>query len=439
MKQDLRVHYKHSLEARIPESAALLTERLKLITSHKTGVYASPEHAARLPADPSVMLDVLHQVERSWNTQLAYVIVVGIGGSNLGAKAVYDALCGSIFTKERKVSLIFLDTVTSTALSHIEDLLNTKIHYPEEVLINVISKSGATTESIANFEMIYAMLTKRFSETDGRGRVHSRIVVTTDHASKLWELGEKKNIALLPIPKTIGGRFSVFSAVGLFPLALAGIDIHALVLGAHDVTVSCLTKENHALRFAEDIYRAKKHGASILNFFFFNPELESLGKWARQLYGESLGKEFDKSGKEVHAGITPIVSIGSTDLHSMAQLYLGGPRDKMTLFMYVPERSRLKIPKEGLFLDLSPTVSGKSVESIMHAIYMGTVTAYNVRRLPYCEAFLPAISPYSLGMFLQWHMIAVMYLGEMWHLNTFDQPNVEDYKKVTKELLEGLK
>jgi glucose-6-phosphate isomerase len=439
MKQDLIVHYKHSPEGRIPESAALLTERLKLLASHKTGVYQSPEHAVRLPSDPSIMLDVLHQVEQSWNTQLAYVIVVGIGGSNLGAKAVYDALLGGAFTKERKASLIFLDTVTASTLTAIEDLLDTKIHYPEEIIINLISKSGGTTESIANFEIIYAMLVKRFSKTNGEQRVRSRIVVTTDHDSKLWKHATKEEIALLSLPKEIGGRFSGFSAVGLFPLALAGIDIKELLAGARDVTASFFTKENHALRFAEDVYRAEKHGASILNFFFFNPELESLGKWARQLYGESLGKQFDKTGKEVRAGITPIVSIGSVDLHSMAQLYLGGPRDKMTLFIYVPERSRMKVPQHGLFLNLVPAVSEKSPDSIMQAIYGGTIAAYHTHRLPYCEAFLPAVSPYALGMFLQWHMLAVMYLGEMWHLNTFDQPNVEDYKKVTKQILENSK
>jgi glucose-6-phosphate isomerase len=439
MKQDLIVHYKHSPEAHIPESAALLTERLRQITSNKTGVYASPEHSARLPADPSVMLDVLHQVELSWNTQLAYVIVVGIGGSNLGAQAVYNAIRGCQPNTADQPSLIFLDTVSAPSLLVIEELLHSKIQYPEQIVINLISKSGGTTESIANFEIIYAMLLKRFSGTEGEKRVRSRIVVTTDHDSKLWKCAEKEGIAHLPLPLAIGGRFSVFSAVGLFPLALTGVNIKELTLGARDVIASLLAKENHALRFAEDVYRAEKHGASILNFFFFNPELESLGKWARQLYGESLGKQFDKKGREVRTGITPIVSIGSTDLHSMAQLYLGGPRDKITLFMYVPERTLLKVPKHGLFLDLVPAVSGKSPDTIMQAIYGGTVAAYHTHRLPYCEAFLPSISPYALGMFMQWHMLAVMYLGEMWHVNTFDQPNVEDYKKVTKQILEASK
>lgn len=436
MKQDIRVNYKHSPDGSIPESAALLTERLKIITAHKTGVYESPEHAARLPSDPGIMLEVLQQVERSWNTQLSYVVVIGIGGSNLGAKAVYDALHGNLSREKDQPSLIFFDTVSSAPLTLFEELLHTKIQYPEEIVVNLISKSGGTTESIANFEIIYAMLVKRFSGTEGEARLRSRIVLTTDHDSKLWKLGEKEGVPLLSLPKHIGGRFSIFSAVGLFPLALVGVDIKALLAGAKDVTDSFLSKENHALRFAESVYRAEKHRTSILNFFFFNPELESLGKWTRQLYGESLGKQYDKRGREVHAGITPIVSIGSTDLHSMAQLYLGGPRDKITLFVYVPERSRVKVPQHGFFLSLVPSVAGKSPESIMQAIYSGTIAAYDTHRLPYCEAFLPAISPYALGMFLQWHMLTVMYLGEMWHINTFDQPNVEDYKKVTKQLLE---
>jgi glucose-6-phosphate isomerase len=242
----------------------------------------------------------------------------------------------------------------------------------------------------------------------------------------------------LPVPKEVGGRFSVFSAVGLFPLTLAGFDTEQLLLGARDALASSLQKENHALRLAESIYLAHKGGASILNFFFFNPELESLGKWARQLYAESLGKEKDKGGKVVRAGLTPIVSIGSTDLHSMAQLYFGGPHDKMTLFVHVAERSRLHVPEKGLFVDVIPVIKNKSPEAIMKAIYDGTTAAYSTHKLPCGEILLPAISPYALGMFFELHMMAVMYLGEMLHVNTFDQPNVEDYKRVTKEILENL-
>ena len=123
----------------------------------------------------------------------------------------------------------------------------------------------------------------------------------------------------------------------------------------------------------------------------------------------------------------------------MAQLYFGGPRDKMTLFVYAHERSRLKVPHDALFLSLAPALAGRSPESIMQAIYDGTKSAYHSHKLPFGEVLLPALSAYALGMYLQWQMQTVMYLGEMWYINTFDQPNVEDYKKVTREILENKK
>lgn len=440
MKQDLSFFHHNIPGGIIPESAARFTERIKDIASHKSGAYVSPEHSLRLPIDPGVRLEVMHQVERSWNTQLRYVIVVGIGGSNLGTKAIYDALRGTPMLTDDHPILIFIETVSISTLAEVQRLLDQKIHYPEEILVNLISKSGETTESMANFELIYAMLEKRFFKSPQQGKhtsLHSRIVVTTNHASSLWLRADKEGIACLAIPKEVGGRFSVFSPVGLFPLALVGIDIGQLCDGATDFLHSCLHKDNYALRFAESVYRAEKNGQTILNFFFFTPELESLGKWTRQLYGESLGKERDRSGKRIHSGITPIVSIGSTDLHSMAQLYLGGPRDKLTLFVHIEEHSRVSVPKEGLFLDLVSVLKGKSPERIMKAIYDGTIAAYNGHKLPFGEVLLPALSPYALGMFLEWQMLAVMYLGEMWHINTFDQPNVEDYKKVTRQILES--
>ena len=170
-----------------------------------------------------------------------------------------------------------------------------------------------------------------------------------------------------------------------------------------------------------------------------NMEFESLGKWARQLYAESLGKEFDRSGKEVRAGITPIVSIGSTDLHSMAQLYLGGPKDKFTVFVRIPEHSTLKVPEKGMFTELIPSIKGVTPDTVMDAIYKGTLAAYNSHKLPHAEIGLPAVSLYGIGMFFELQMLTIMYLGELMHLNVFDQPNVEDYKKVTKQILDTRK
>ena len=431
MKQRLSYTY-HNIAGRahIPERIAGYTEKLALIAGMKSGAYESHEHSLRLPLDTAMLAEVKKNVERYFTTGLRYVIVVGIGGSNLGTQAVYDAL-----RRERDgihegyPQLIFLDTVSTKLFLDLERVLELDVSYPEEVVINLISKSGGTTESIANFELLYGYLSKRFPN------IKERIVVTTDHGSALWNAAEKEKIGLLPIPRLVGGRYSVFTPVGLFPLALVGIDVQELLLGAKDFLDKNFTEENHALRLAETIFKAHHEGATIVNFFFFNPELESVGKWARQLYAESIGKEHDKAGKLVHAGLTPVVSVGSTDLHSVGQLYFGGPKDKFTLLTYVKSPSRLRIPKSGLFDSLVPGIAGRSPDDIMQAIYSGTAIAYNNHKLPYGEVLLPDISPYSLGMFLEWQMTAVMYLAELLHVDAFDQPNVEDYKKVMRDIL----
>ena len=431
MKQGLGFTYHNvSSRAHIPERILEYTENLKAIAEKKSGEYASHEHSLRLPLDTAVLAEVQHAVERYFTTQLRYIIVVGIGGSNLGTQAIYDAL-----RRERDgvhegyPQLIFLDTVSTKLFLDIERVLELDVSYPEEILVNLISKSGGTTESIANFELLYAYLSKRFPN------IKERIVVTTDNGSPLWKAAEKENMGVLPIPKLVGGRYSVFTPVGLFPLALTGIDVRELILGAKDFLHANFSAENHSLRLAETIFKAHHEGVTQCNFFFFNPELESVGKWARQLYAESIGKEHDKSGKVVRAGVTPSVSIGSTDLHSVGQLYFGGPKDKFTLLTYIKSPSRLSVPKQGLFTSLVPGICGRSPDDIMHAIYSGTTTAYNSHKLPYGEVTLPDVSPYSIGMFLEWQMIAVMYLAELFHVNAFDQPNVEDYKKVMRDIL----
>lgn len=432
MTQDLSLHLDDvPVTPQISHGIGELTDRLRSLCKKSSGPYESHEEAVRLPGDSSILSEVTHMVQKYWTNQLKYVIVVGIGGSNLGAKAVVEALQGTMGGHLGKTpQLLFADTVSPRLMLDLEQIMRERVTYSEEIVINLISKSGATTESIANFDLLFSTLEKRFRD------LIARVVVTTDHGSKLWTLAEKHNIGLLPLQKEIGGRWSVFTTVGLFPLMLAGVNAEELLAGARSVSESAFQRENAPLRYATALFRAHRNGVSMVNFFFFNPEFESLGKWARQLYAESLGKEKDRSGKVVHAGITPLVSIGSTDLHSMAQLYLGGPRDKFTMFTYVPERSKLKVSTDGLFLPLVAGLPGKTPDELMSAIYEGVVSAYASHQLPRGEIRLSAISPYAIGQYLQFHMIAVMYLADMLHVDAFDQPNVEDYKKFTREILE---
>jgi glucose-6-phosphate isomerase len=266
------------------------------------------------------------------------------------------------------------------------------------------------------------------------------ISVTSDKDSELWNIAVKEGFNFLEIPKKVGGRYSVFSPAGLFPLGLLGIDIERLLDGATHMREVCIDtniEKNPAAISAAIQYLHYESGKNISDLFLFSNDLESLGKWCRQLMAESLGKEFNKKGEKVNIGITPDISIGSTDLHSMAQLCLGGPYDKFTTFLRVENsNSHINVPTLKEYSKLVDGIHGKSLESIMSAIVEGTKAAFRKGERPFMEIKLPCKSEYFIGQFLQFKMIETIFLGYLLDLNPFNQPNVESYKEETRKILQ---
>ena len=295
---------------------------------------------------------------------LKYLILVGIGGSNLGAKAVYEALR----KPDQSPEMLFADTVSPRMREEI--LAKLKNAKKEEIVLNYVSKSGATMESKENFEF--------FKEYAGT------IVDTYKE---------------LDFDKTIGGRFSVLTEVGLYPLRMCGFDTDAMLEGAKEANLPAQAGDAAKL-----ICDHMQKGFVIHNSFFFNPELEGLGKWHRQLMAESLGKE----GK----GILPIVSIGSADLHSVGQLYFGGPKNIFTEF-------------------IAPVGS----TTLMQAIYEGTKTAYRDHGMLFTEFVLDKLDERSLGRYLQLKMLTIVELAKLMGVDPYNQPDVEAYKARTREIL----
>ncbi len=376
--------------------------RIRRIVEEKD--YAVPEASLCLPDDDHIIRDVERARLRIANKRLKYVILVGIGGSSLGTEAVYNACFGHYCMIEptRKPTLIVLDTIDPLFAKKMAAFLRSHVHHQDEFVVNVVSKSGNTMETTNNMEWILRQLRTRFK------RVEQRLVITTDADSKLAKYAEYHGIQHLTIPKHVGGRFSILSSSGLFPLALLGIDVQALRAGARDIRDNCLrapiTKNSAALS-AGTLFLQRQSGKFIHDTFLFTPALKSLGQWYRQLLAESIGKT-------ARAGITPTVSIGSTDLHSMAQLTFAGPRHTMTTFV---------------------THDGRTTS--LAAIYTGVKRAYAQAKLPFMEIILPNSSPYSLGQFMQLKMLEVMYLGHLFNINAFDQPAVELYKKEVRKVL----
>ncbi len=416
--------------SRLTAFAKMLEHRVE----RKIGPYEIPEDALRLPVDAHLLEDVRHVAERFVSTRLKYVVVVGIGGSNLGTEAVYNATLGArTYLTEHIPKLLVLDTLSASAHNAVVERLTICADL-EEFVIVIVSKSGTTTETIANASCLLEKLTEHF------GSVTKRVVVISDTHSPLDRWAEDEGIYSLAIPEKVGGRWSALSAVGLLPLLLTGVNIPDLRKGAAHLlptVTSTDVAENPALRLAFALLAALARGAHILDLFIFDPDGEALGKWTRQLFAESLGKEMTRKGNAVGGTLTPTVAIGSTDLHSVAQLNLAGMKDKVTLFIRSGTHGMMVIPKNDPLAALVPGLAGKDAAEIMRAISGGTQAAYTKRALPHMDLEFPSgFTAEAIGEYMTLMMATVMYMAELLDVNAFDQPAVEEYKSETRRILE---
>jgi len=335
MKKSLRFSYPHALvdDKDIEPYLMVIKDEITHMKQAFDQSYSDERCSINLPFDDSISKQVKKLVEKKKAMNLDYLVVVGIGGSNLGTIAIQQAILGRLYNeKDPSLKVLYADTVDADQMYDIISIIEPVLKNNGHVLLCGISKSGGTTETIANFEVLVDLLESYEQHAS------DCVVIITDDQSKLWYHAQNNGYDVLTIPKKVGGRFSVFSSVGMFPLAMLGIDIEKLRSGAQDMIKQCMSediKNNPAAMSALLIYYHSINKKNIHDLFLFSTDLESIGKWYRQLMGESIGKEYDRQGKKVYTGITPTVSIGSVDLHSMAQLYLGGPFDKFTTFVKI--------------------------------------------------------------------------------------------------------
>jgi len=406
-----------------------------LVSCVKSGGYEFSESAINLPGDKKLLGEIESLAEEKRTDELKYIFLIGIGGSNLGSKALYEAMYK--FADEfsyRVPKIFFLDTINSRFIDTLKKFINEKLNNPKEFLLITTTKSGKTTETAVNLEIIFKELSKKFSKTE----IYNRSVSITDQESSLYKKSKDKGISILSIPKMVSGRNSVLSPTGLFPMSIAGLwDTKNFLKSAEGMRNKCLLKDVHknpALLSALILFLNFKKGKTIINNFFFNSEFESLGKWYEQLLAESIGKKHANDGTTNRTGITPTTSIGSTDLHSVLQLYLDGPRDKLTTFIWFDRQEDANIPDE-LEFELVDDISGKSSDIVIGSIYKATKSAYKKEHLPFTEIILKDFS--DVGAFMQFKIMEVMYLARFFGVNAFDQPAVEYYKKETRRILSG--
>ena len=365
------------------------------------------------------------------------LIILGIGGSALGTTAVQTALGHSfshLLKKQKRNGYPRLFVADNIDPDVFDELL--RVTEPKKSLYCVISKSGSTAETMAQFLIVQRMLEQKL-----KGKWKKRIVVITDgEKGPLRSIAREHGLASFEVPKNVGGRFSVLSAVGLVPLACAGVDIDALLAGAARMDERCGAADlmqKPAYLFSALCYLAdtKKAKSSIV-MMPYSSKLYGIADFFRQLWAESLGKRFDKTGKEVHTGQTPIKALGVTDQHSQVQLYVEGPFDKLLVFLEV-ERFGKRVDIPDTFSDRPELayLAGSSLNELMKVENDGTRYALATHNRPYISIKLPEISAHTVGQLIYMLELATAFAGGLYQVNPFDQPGVEFGKNYTYAMM----
>lgn len=358
------------------------------------------------------------------------LLVIGIGGSYLGARAVIEALTNSFYnlqsTNKRKTPQIIYvgNNISPVYINDILDLIADK-----DISVNVISKSGTTTEPAIAFRIFREVLENKYSAKEAR----ERIFVTTDKAKgALKTLANKEKYETFVIPDNVGGRFSVLTAVGLLPIATAGIDIEKLMMGAklaQDKYNDPEIKYNDCYKYAlvrNLLYRSGKTTEILANY---EPKLHYLTEWWKQLYGESEGKD--------QKGIFPAGVDLTTDLHSMGQYIQDGQRNLMETVLKVNENSsEITIQADDQNLDGLNYLAGKTLGYVNSKAMEGTIQAHVNGNVPNLLIEIEKLDEENIGELLYFFEKAVAMSGYLLGVNPFNQPGVEEYKKNMFHLLE---
>lgn len=355
------------------------------------------------------------------------MLVLGIGGSALGNKALYSALKTEA---ELPRKLFVYDNVDPVFLYEILSQINL-----EKTLVNVITKSGTTAETMAGY-MIVADIFKRKFPKD----YQKRIIITTDKEKGfLRQVINQEGYPGFTVPDNVGGRFSVLSDVGLLSSAFTGIDIKALLKGAKDMREICWNPniwENPAYLNGLIHFLYYRQGKNISVMMPYSNSLYDLADWYRQLWAESLGKRKDIKGREIYVGQTPVKALGTTDQHSQVQLYTEGPNDKVFTFLTVEHfKHDYTIPNLHPDREEVNYLGGKKLSELLNAERLATEIALSKAMRPNGNIVFPQIDAYHLGQFIMLYEIQTVFTGKLLCINPLDQPGVEAGKIATYALM----
>jgi glucose-6-phosphate isomerase len=373
-----------------------------------------------LPKD----LEIIKKIEtysKSIQGKYKYLIILGIGGSMLGPQVILQALD----TPQARKNRGFTQDLQVFCVDNSDPFLISEIAGQIEIaktLVLVQTKSGGTPETLAQY-----LYFKEIAEKANLSLKNHFVFVTDPEVGYLRKLATSLDIPSFEVPPNVGGRFSVLSSIGLVLAGILGLDLHKMLAGANDVNFVA------AFNMSVCQYELSKKGKNITVLMPYSSRLKTLSNWYVQLLSESVGKEFNLENKKVNVGLTPVPALGATDQHSQLQLFKEGPDDKLIIFLSVKDyQAKTTIPEDENF----PYLANRSFEDLIKAEFLGTRQSILESEKANLTLEIDKVDEYSLAQLFMFLQLNVAYLGEMFGINTFDQPGVERSKVLTKEILE---
>lgn len=362
-------------------------------------------------------------------------VVLGIGGSALGAIAVASSLLhlhhNELPREKRNAPKLYVeDNVDPERMNALLDVVDAKTTY-----FNVITKSGETSETLSQFLIVYDLLKKALGKEEA---VRHIAVTTTIGKGTLYALAVKEGFEIFGVEAGVGGRFSVFSPVGLAPFAALGLDVKGFLKGAREASKAAEEKDlnkNPSLITAYLQYEAMKNGCNINVIMPYCDGLKFTADFFCQLWAESLGKAVDLKGNVVNAGQTPTKALGVTDQHSQVQLYTEGPFDKVVTFIGVEKFRKDKTITDDKDVDACDFLKGHTLGELINAERVATTYALTKAQRANFTIMLPEVNAETVGELLMYFMYQTAFAGAMLDIDTFNQPGVEEGKKATFAML----
>ncbi|MEG2456392.1 MAG: glucose-6-phosphate isomerase, partial [Clostridia bacterium] len=363
-------------------------------------------------------------------------VVLGIGGSALGPTAIFQALChlkhNELPKEVRKAPKFYVeDNVDPERMYALLDVIDVT-----KTCFNIITKSGATSETMTQYLIITDILRKKIGKD-----LSKHIIATTDHKrGNLIKIAREENFKTFYIEDGVGGRFSELCPVGLIPAAVLGIDIKEMLCGARMMDEACMVEDvrkNPALITAALQYIAMEKGKNVSVMMPYADSLKYMADWYCQLWGESLGKAVDNNGNKVNVGQTPVKALGVTDQHSQVQLYTEGPYDKVVTFIAVEDfRNEVLIPDGAENYPNVNFLCGATLGQLLNTERIATEYALLKSGRLNNTIILPEVNAFTIGQLLMFFQLQTAYAGAMLNIDTFNQPGVEEGKNATYALFD---